>query len=288
MAVALNELVLEDIVRRALLEDIGNGDITTESTVPADLQATAVILAKEAGVVCGHAVGEMVFRLLDPRVRYERLVEEGADVAVGTVVARVVGPARSILTGERCCLNFMQRTSGIATITRRLAERIKYYKAKLVETRKTVPGLRLLDKYAVKVGGGANHRFGLYDCVLIKDNHIEIAGGVRQAILQARKNLGVFTAKIEIEVEDLTQLEEALGAGADIIMLDNVDQETMRVAVERVAGRAVLEASGKITADTIEDVAKTGVDYISMGALTHSVKALDLSLDIIRVGEAEG
>lgn len=287
MPATLNPLAIEETVRRALLEDIGPGDITTEATVPEGLQAAAIILAKEPGVICGHLLGETVFRLLDPQVRYERLVEEGADVPAGTVVARLTGPARSILTGERVCLNFMQRTSGIATTTRRLAERLKYYKAKLVETRKTVPGLRLLDKYAVRVGGAANHRFGLYDAVLIKDNHIAIAGGIRPAILAARKSLGSFTTKIEVEVEDLAGLEEALGAGADIIMLDNMDPETMRQAVERVAGRAVLEASGGINADNLEEVAKTGVDYISMGALTHSVKALDLSLDIVSVGEAD-
>lgn len=287
MPVALNQLALEEIVRRALLEDLGHGDMTTDAIVPEHLQAAAVILAKEAGVICGHAVAETVFRLLDPQVRYERLVEEGADVPAGTVVARMAGPARPILTGERVCLNFLQRLGGIATTTRRLSERIKYYKAKLVETRKTVPGLRLLDKYAVRVGGGANHRFGLYDAILIKDNHIAIAGGIRAAILAARKGMGTFTARIEVEVEDLAGLEEALAAGADIIMLDNMDPESMRQAVERVAGRAVLEASGRITAENLEDVAKTGVDYISMGALTHSVRALDLSLDIVGLGEAE-
>lgn len=283
---ALNPLLLEEIVRRALIEDIEHGDLTTDATVPEDLQATAVTIVKENGVFCGHPVAEMVWKLLDSRVRYTRLLDEGSDVTAGTVVARLHGPAHVILTGERVALNLVQRTSGIATVTRRLSDAIKYYKAKLVETRKTVPGLRLLDKYAVRVGGGANHRYGLADAVLIKDNHIAICGSIKAAVLAARR-AAPFTARIEVEVEDLAGVDEALAAGADIILLDNMDTELLKQAVEMVAGRAILEASGKITADNLDEVARTGVDYISMGALTHSVKALDISMDVVGTGDEE-
>lgn len=276
----LNPIAVEELVRRALLEDIGPGDVTTEATIPADKMCTAVLLAKEAGVICGHPVAQTVFRVMDPTITYEILVPEGGEVAAGTEVARIAGPARSVLMAERVALNFMQRMSGIASVTHLLAESIKYYHARLVETRKTTPGLRLIEKYAVRVGGGLNHRYGLHDAVLIKDNHILVAGGIRQAVMQARK-MASHTSRIEVEVESLEQLQEALDSGADIIMLDNMDTETMRKAVEITAGKAVLEASGGITAANLADVARTGVDIISMGALTHSVKALDISLDIV-------
>jgi nicotinate-nucleotide pyrophosphorylase (carboxylating) len=276
----LNPIAVEELVRRALLEDIGPGDITTEATVPADRTCTAVFLAKGDGVVCGHPVAQAVFRVLDASLTYETLVPEGAVVAAGTEIARVSGNARSVLAAERVALNFLQRMSGIASVTRRLADSIKYYHARLVETRKTTPGLRLIEKYAVRVGGGLNHRYGLHDAILIKDNHIAVAGGVRQAVIAARK-VASHTTRVEVEVESLEMLQEALESGADIIMLDNMDPETMRKAVEITAGRAVLEASGGITAENLAEVAKTGVDIISMGALTHSVKSLDISLDIV-------
>lgn len=276
----LNPIAVEEIVRRALLEDIGPGDITTEATVPADKLCTAVIIAKEDGVLCGQPVAQMVFRVLDPSLTYEILVPEGSKVTSGTEVARITGNARSVLTAERVALNFLQRMSGIATVTRRLADSIKYYHARLVETRKTTPGLRILEKYAVRVGGGLNHRYGLHDAILIKDNHIAVAGGVRQAIVAARK-VASHTSRVEVEVDTLEQLQEALDGGADIILLDNMDSETMRRAVDMTAGKAILEASGGITAANLEDVARTGVDIISMGALTHSVKSLDISLDIV-------
>lgn len=279
----MNRLALEELVRRALTEDIGPIDITTEATVPEDWEAVAVVYAKENGVFCGHAVAELVFSLLDPHLTYARLVEEGADVAAGEPVARVVGKARAVLSGERVTLNLIQRMSGIATITRRLSERIKYYKARLVETRKTAPGLRLVDKYAVRVGGGGSHRYALFDAVLIKDNHIAIAGGIRQAITAARR-AAPFTSKVEVEVRNLDELSAALEAGADIIMLDNMDPEDIREAVQLVEGRSILEASGRINESNLEDVAKTGVDFISMGALTHSVQALDVSLEVIGAG----
>jgi nicotinate-nucleotide pyrophosphorylase (carboxylating) len=275
----LNPIAVEDLVRRALMEDIGPGDITTEATIPADKQCTAVVVAKEDGVVCGHPLAQAAFLTLDPTLTYEILMPEGSVVTPGTQVARISGNARSILTAERVALNFMQRMSGIATTTRKLADKIKYYHARLVETRKTTPGLRLIEKYAVRVGGALNHRFGLHDAILIKDNHVAVAGGVRKAVHAARKVVS-HTTRIEVEVESLEQLQEALESGADIILLDNMDPEMMKKAVEITAGKAILEASGGITAENLEDVARTGVDIISLGVLTHSVKALDLSLDV--------
>lgn len=275
----LNPIAVDNLVRMALLEDIGPGDITTEATVPADKGCTAVILAKEPGVLCGHQVARAAFLAYDPAVVYEELVPEGSEVTPGQGVARITGSARSLLTAERVALNFLQRMSGIATTTRRLSELIKYYHGRLVETRKTTPGLRMIEKYAVRVGGGLNHRYGLHDAILIKDNHITVAGGVRPAVIAARK-VASHTSRVEVEVEDLEQLQEAVDAGADTILLDNMDVETMKKAVEQVAGRAVLEASGGITEANLEEVARTGVDIISMGALTHSVKSLDLSLEV--------
>lgn len=276
----LNPIAVEELVRMALLEDIGPGDITTEATIPPGLNCTAVIIAKESGVLCGHLVAQATFRVMDPSLVYEVLVEEGSTVTEGQEVARISGNGRNLLTAERVALNFLQRMSGIATTTRKLADSIKYYHARLVETRKTTPGLRLIEKYAVRVGGGLNHRYGLHDAVLIKDNHIAIAGGVRLAVVSARR-VASHTCKVEVEVESLEQLQEAIDAGADIILLDNMDLETMKKSVELVAGKAIVEASGGITAHNLEEVARTGVDIISMGALTHSVKALDLSLEIV-------
>lgn len=275
----LNPIAVDQLVRQALLEDIGPGDITTEATIPADRTCTAVVMAKEAGILCGQQVAEAAFRTIDPRLTYEVLVSEGSEVTPGQAVARVSGNARSILMAERVALNFMQRMSGIATTTHQLSEAIKYYHARLVETRKTTPGLRMIEKYAVRVGGGLNHRYGLHDAILIKDNHIAVAGGVREAVIAARK-VASHTSRVEVEVDNLAQLQEALDAGADIILLDNMDVETLKKAVEMVAGKAVTEASGGVTAANLVDVAKTGVDIISMGALTHSVKALDISLDV--------
>lgn len=275
----LNPIAVDELVRRALLEDIGPGDITTEATIPADKTCTGVIIAKEAGILCGHQVAEAAFRAMDARLTYEVLVPEGSEITPGQGVARISGNARSVLMAERVALNFLQRMSGIATTTRKLAESIKYYHARLVETRKTTPGLRMVEKYAVRVGGGLNHRYGLHDAILIKDNHIAVAGGVREAVVAARK-VASHTSRVEVECETLEQVQEALEAGADIILLDNMDVDTMKKAVEMVAGKAILEASGGITAANLVEVAKTGVDIISMGALTHSVKALDLSLEI--------
>jgi nicotinate-nucleotide pyrophosphorylase (carboxylating) len=280
VSMTLDAMVMERAVRMALEEDLGTiGDITTNSIVPRDQKGKGVLLCKEPGVIAGLDVAEMAFRLIDPSLRITRQVKDGEHVAAGQVLMEVEGAARSILTAERVALNFLQRMSGIATRTAKFVEMVRYYNAKIVDTRKTTPGLRALEKYAVVVGGGRNHRFGLYDAVLIKDNHIEIAGGVKKAIMAARHQIP-HTTKVEVEVESLEQIDEALEVKADIIMLDNMTPELMREAVEKIAGRALIEASGGVTEETIVDIAKTGVDYISIGALTHSIRSLDISLDI--------
>ncbi len=276
----MEQLYLDDLIKRALQEDIGYRDLTTDSIVPPDQRSRGVIIAKQEGVIAGIEVARRTFHLLDPGVDFQNLVEDGDVVKPKDIVARLEGPTCAILQGERVALNFLQRMSGIATYTRRLCQAISGYKARVVDTRKTTPGLRVLEKYAVRVGGGANHRFGLYDGVIIKDNHIIAAGGIKRAV-QAVRGKVPHTVRIEVEVQDLEMLAEALDAGADVIMLDNMDIETMKKAVELVAGRVPLEASGGVNEQNIRQVAATGVDYISVGALTHSVKALDISLDLI-------
>jgi len=275
----LSTWALDELVRRALEEDIGPGDLTTMATVPEATRATGVFLCKDEGVVAGLFVCARVFALLDPAVRFAARVAEGASVKRGDVLAEVSGPARPLLTGERVALNFLRHLSGIATRTARMVALVKDYPVRIVDTRKTTPGLRALEKYAVRIGGGYNHRFGLYDGVLIKDNHIRAAGGIRAAVRAARAVVP-HTVKIEVEVEDLAGVEEALAAGADAILLDNMPPAMMREAVRLVAGRAVLEASGGITEANVVEVAATGVDLVSVGALTHSVKALDVSMEL--------
>lgn len=275
----LKSILLDDLIERALKEDIGTGDVTTDSIVPADYSTIGLIQARQAGVVAGLPVARAVFRRLNAGISFQPRVREGERVQPGQLLARVEGDARTILTGERVALNFLRHLSGIATFTARLAEMIREYPARIVDTRKTTPGLRLLEKYAVRVGGGQNHRFGLYDAVLIKDNHIKVAGGVKRAVELARAAVH-HLMKIEVEVEDLAGLEEALAAGADAVLLDNMDPATMARAVEITAGRALLEASGGINEENIVAVARTGVDFISLGALTHSVHSLDISLDV--------
>ncbi len=270
---------LEDLIKRALQEDIGHGDVTTLSLVPPEKMAAGVFRAKSSGILAGIEISRAVFRQLDPQTEFIIYKQDGDTLLPGDIIARVEGSARVLLSGERLALNFVQHLSGIATRTRRMTDLIHDYPARLVDTRKTVPGMRVLQKYAVTVGGGQNHRFGLYDGVMIKDNHIEVAGGITNAVAQARAGVP-HTLKIEIEVENLTQLEEALQAGADIIMLDNMDIAAMKEAVDIVRGRVLLEASGGINEDTIVDIARTGVDLISCGALTHSVTSLDISFDI--------
>ncbi|MGB9886614.1 MAG: carboxylating nicotinate-nucleotide diphosphorylase [Moorellales bacterium] len=276
----LNPLAVAEVVRRALEEDLGSGDLTSSLLFgPAD-RGRGEILARQEGVVAGLAVAEVAFRLLASECRFEPLVAEGDRVKPGEVIARVEGPLLALLGAERVALNFLGRMSGIATLTARYVDRVRPYKARICDTRKTAPGLRLVDKYAVVVGGGTNHRFTLGEAVLIKDNHLKAAGGIAQAVARVRQRLPV-TAKVEVEVESLAQVEEALAAGADLIMLDNFSPLDLRRAVERIAGRALTEASGGITLETVAEVAAAGVDYISVGALTHSVSSLDLSLELL-------
>lgn len=275
----LNPVELREMVERFLSEDVGTGDITTNSIVPPDATSNGYIIARESGVVAGLPLAETVFRMLDPSIEYRAMVREGQKIDRGQVLVEVAGNARAILTGERLALNFLQHLSGIATRTARMVELTAGEKARIVDTRKTSPGLRMIEKYAVRMGGGHNHRFGLYDAVLIKDNHIKVAGGVKAAVEAARRNCP-HTIKIEVEVEDLAGVKEALEARADIIMLDNMGTSDIREAVNLIAGRALVEASGGVTEDKIRAIAEAGVDLISVGALTHSVKALDISLDL--------
>ncbi len=275
----IDRRILDDILTRALEEDVGTGDITTLCTVPEDRVTSGRYIAKSVGIVCGLQVVERTFELLDPHISFIPHVTEGQAVATGTVIAEVVGNARNILTGERVGLNLLQRLSGIATSTAKAVAAVEGTKARITDTRKTIPGLRVLEKYAVRVGGGSNHRFNLTDGILIKDNHIEAAGGITAAVQAARRN-APHTLKIEVEVENLDQVEEALACGADIIMLDNMNLETMTEAVRRIAGRAMTEASGNMGDRDLRAVAATGVDLISVGALTHTVRVLDISLKL--------
>lgn len=279
----LTPFLMDDIIRRALQEDIGTGDITTLSTIPADRTTTGLLIAKESGIICGLPVFVRVYELLDPAVRVTGLVEEGTRVQRGDRLAEVAGPARSVLTGERVALNFLQRLSAIASKTAWAVEQVRGTRASIADTRKTTPGLRILEKYAVRVGGGSNHRFNLADGVLIKDNHIQAAGGITQAVTAARRQ-APHTLKIEVEVENLAMVNEALACQADIIMLDNMDQQQIEAAVALIRGRAIVEISGNMGEKDLAALAATGIDLISIGALTHTVKALDISLrfDAIR------
>ncbi|CAJ1004572.1 MULTISPECIES: carboxylating nicotinate-nucleotide diphosphorylase [Bacillales] len=270
---------LQRKIEEWLQEDIGFGDVTTMSTIPETAQGVGILYAKEAGVIAGLPVAQLVFETVDPTLSFTALVKEGARVEKGEQIAEVSGSVRSILSGERLALNLLQRLSGIATRTSEYAQAVSGTKARVVDTRKTTPGLRMLEKYAVRVGGGHNHRYALYDAVMIKDNHIKGAGGIAQAVASARAAVP-HTMTIEVETETLDQVQEALDAGADIIMLDNMPLDVMKQAVTLIGGRAVVEASGGVTLDTIRSIAETGVDVISVGALTHSVKALDISLDL--------
>jgi nicotinate-nucleotide pyrophosphorylase (carboxylating) len=273
-------LIIEPVVRAALLEDLGRaGDITTDAVVPAEATVEAVIAARQPGVLAGLDAALLAFKLLDPALRIERLHADGDGISRGETVARIGGRARAVLSAERTALNLLSRMSGVATATRALADAIAGYKARIVCTRKTTPGLRALEKEAVRLGGGANHRFGLDDAMLIKDNHIALAGGVRQALERARRHAG-HLVKIELEVDTLDQLAEVLEVGVDAVLLDNMTPETLRRAVAMVDARAVTEASGRITLETAPAVAATGVDLISCGWITHSAPILDLGLDI--------
>jgi nicotinate-nucleotide pyrophosphorylase (carboxylating) len=273
-------ILIEPVVRAALLEDLGRaGDITTEAVVPPEATVEAVIAARQRGIVAGLDASLLTFELLDPTLRIERLCLDGAQISRGEVIARISGRAHGVLGAERTALNILSRMSGIATATRALADVIAGYKARIICTRKTTPGLRILEKEAVRLGGGANHRFGLDDAMLIKDNHIAMAGGVRAALERAKHHAG-HLVKIEIEVDTLDQLAEVLEVGVDAVLLDNMSPETLRRAVAMVDGRAVTEASGRITLETAAAIAATGVDLISCGWITHSAPILDLGLDI--------
>jgi len=277
-----NTQTLNALIREWLAEDLGIGDITSAATIPADHESIGIIHMKDAGVVAGLPVAEAVFRMVDDRLKFRALVSDGARVSHGDVIARVHGNTRSILSGERLALNLLQRMSGIATKTDEFVSQIRDLPVRLVDTRKTTPGHRLLEKYAVRVGGGHNHRYGLSDAVMIKDNHIKAAGGIRQAIRSARQAIP-HTMKIEVETESLEQVREAVDAGADIIMLDNMPIPAMEEAVRHIKSHAphvIVEASGGVTLQTVRSIALTGVDVISVGGLTHSVRALDISLDL--------
>jgi len=273
-------ILIDKIVKQALLEDIGTGDITSESIVPYDLKAKGIIKTSEEGVVAGLDIIYLVFKKLDPEICFQSKIKDGKNILPGEVLAKISGSARTILKGERVALNFLQRMSGIATITSKFCQQVKDFPVRIIDTRKTTPGLRILEKYAVRMGGGYNHRFGLYDAVLIKDNHIVVAGGIKSAVNSVQKQIS-HTVKIEVEVENLSQLQEALKVQVDIIMLDNMDLETMKEAVKIVKGKTLIEASGEITLEKARKIAQIGVDLISVGALTHSVKALDISMEII-------
>lgn len=278
----INIELLKKQIKLWLEEDIGSGDVTANTTIAADSQAKAIIHMKQSGIIAGIPVAELVFQLVDSTLKFSAKVNDGDYVEKGTIIIEVEGSTRSLLMGERLALNLMQRLSGIATKTNSYVTAINGYKAKLVDTRKTTPGHRMLEKYAVRVGGGYNHRFGLYDAVMIKDNHIKGAGGIETAVKSARENIP-HTMKIEVEVENMVQIDEALQAGADIIMLDNMSVDAMRDAVKqikRVSPHTIVEASGGVSLDTIAAIASTEVDVISVGALTYSVQALDISLDL--------
>jgi len=275
-----NCLNWDQFLLTALGEDIGTGDVTTDSCIPRGAVSKGVFKSKEPGVICGLDIACRVFELLDPRVIITKRVEDGDKVDAGDIIADIEGPSRNILKGERVALNIMQHMSAVATKTAEAVLAVQGTKARIIDTRKTIPGFRVLDKYAVRCGGGSNHRFNLSDGVLIKDNHIKAAGGITKAVTLAKVNCP-STLKIEVETETLEEVKEALNAGADIIMLDNMPPEMMAEAVKLASGRALTEASGNMGERDLKTVAETGVDFISIGALTHSVKALDISLKFV-------
>lgn len=276
---ALDDVLLRPLVEAALTEDLGRrGDVTSQATIPADMQAKLEIKARQAGVICGMDLARLSFALVDPQIEFVAQVADGEWVDAGTVLASVRGNARHLLTAERTALNFMTHLSGIATDTRKIVDSVAEYAAQITCTRKTIPGLRIVQKYAVRCGGGRNHRLGLDDAILIKDNHIAIAGDIKTAIRQAQ-NFAGHLIPIEVEVDTLAQLEQALDAGVSLVLLDNMSPEMLAQAVAMCKGRARTEASGGITPETVQAAAKTGVDFIAMGYLTHSTTALDIGLD---------
>ena len=276
---ALDDVLLKPLVENALTEDLGRrGDVTSQATIPADMQAQLQIKARQAGVICGIDLARLSFALVDAQIEFIAQVQDGETVEAGAVLATVKGNARHLLTAERTALNFMTHLSGIATATRQIVDSVAQYPAQITCTRKTIPGLRIVQKYAVRCGGGRNHRLGLDDAILIKDNHIAIAGDIKTAIQQAQKFAG-HLIPIEVEVDTLEQLAQALDAGVSLVLLDNMSPETLSQAVTMCQGRAKTEASGGITPETVQAAASTGVDFIAMGYLTHSTTALDIGLD---------
>jgi nicotinate-nucleotide pyrophosphorylase (carboxylating) len=270
---------VEKIINLSLKEDIGRGDITTNSIVDDKLKCIAVIKSKDTGVVAGYPVAELVFKKLDPKIKYVRKKKDGDTIKPNDIIAEIRGSVRAVLTGERLALNFLQRLSGIATVSKQYVDKTRGFNVKVLDTRKTTPGLRILQKYAVTVGGCYNHRFGLFDGILIKDNHIKVAGSIEKAVQKVRakhKN-----KKVEVETTNFNQVREALKAGADIIMLDNMKPDKVKKAVKIIDGKTRTEASGGINLENIREYAKTGVDYISVGALTHSAKSLDIGLYVL-------
>ncbi len=271
--------LVSELIEMALEEDIGTGDITTDSLIPFDASGKGIIVAKEDIILAGLDVARLVFERLDPRIRFGSMHRDGDEIVSGEQILQVEGSLRALLKGERVALNFLQRLSGVATNVRSYVKALEKFSIRLVDTRKTTPGFRILEKYAVRIGGANNHRMGLFDGVLIKDNHITACGSIKKAVESARKDLS-HLMKIEVEVSDLAGVREALSAGADIIMLDNMDIAHIREAVSVIQGRALVEVSGGITLRNIKDIACTGVDMISVGALTHSARAVDLSMRI--------
>ncbi|MDO5667871.1 MAG: carboxylating nicotinate-nucleotide diphosphorylase [Alcaligenaceae bacterium] len=277
----LSELLIEPLVRATLLEDLGRaGDITSDAIIPAEVQSELFLVARAEGVLAGLDLARLAFRLVNPEIRFEAMLQDGARLTKGSRIARISGSARAILTAERTALNFLCHLSGVASVTARIAESIAQWGCKVSCTRKTTPLLRTVEKYAVRVGGGQNHRFGLDDAILIKDNHIAIAGGITQAVERARAGVG-HMVKIELEVDTLEQLDEALNLGVDVILLDNMSLDELADAVRRIDGRAISEASGGVTPETAVEIAKQGVDLIAIGWLTHSAPILDIGLDAI-------
>jgi nicotinate-nucleotide pyrophosphorylase (carboxylating) len=270
---------IDNIIINSLKEDMPSGDITTDNIIDENAVSDAKMIAKDSGVIAGLDIAKRVFQLLDPDVKFEKHFEDGQCVNKGDVIATIHGKTRALLKGERTALNILQRLSGIATKTREYADKIKHLKAKVVDTRKTTPGIRVMEKYAVRVGGGTNHRFCLSDGVLIKDNHIKAAGGIKNAINLVRDKIP-HTIKIEVETETIDEVIEAIDGKADIIMLDNMGLDIMKEAVKIINGKAIVEASGNVNLDSIVEIAETGVDIISVGSLTHSVKAFDISMKI--------
>lgn len=279
------QLAADPYIRLALAEDISSEDVTTNSVMPGYKKGEVELIGKEDGILAGLSIFERVFTLLDPATQVERYAEDGHEVQKGKLLAKITGDVRVLLSGERTALNYLQRMSGIATYTSTVVKMLEGTKTKLLDTRKTTPCMRIFEKYAVRVGGGQNHRYNLSDGVLLKDNHIDAAGGVKEAV-QAAKEYAPFVRKIEVEVENLDMVKEAVEAGADIIMLDNMTEEQMGEAIKIIDGRAKTECSGNMTRENIQKITKLGVDYVSSGALTHSAPILDLSMKHLRVLES--